>query len=222
VNAHYSIKGRVELSAGTTLLPKKPEWSEELVWQGAGLGARIGFGKRWAAYLRGAGGPIVDQAGWWYAGAAGVQARKSIHETIVFQGSVGGLGSRLDFDGPGNKAWLVEIGATGEIIFRTPGNEVAFWLGSQFHFPVGSGPDDALDPETRVSFHLGTVLAYVPKWDIVFEVVINDRGDVMEAGSTLPVLDGGFDQTQVSFSIARRFGKDEYSRNKDREIHLAR
>jgi hypothetical protein len=220
VHSHLSIKGRVEVSLGTTLLPKKPEWTDENPWQGSSAGLRVGFGKRYAAWLRGAGGPNLGENGWWGAATAGFQARKSIHETIVFQGSVGGLGTRLWLDEPNRKAWLAEVGAVGEMIFRTPRSEVAFWLGTQLWFPVASEPTMLVDPETRVSFHLGLILAFIPEWDIATQVVWNDRGDSAEPATELPILDGGFDQTQLTFSISRRFGRAEYER--DREIHLAR
>ena len=222
VHTHYSVKGRVELSAATSLLPKKPEWANENPWQGSSGGLRVGFGKRYAAWLRGAVGPVMGENGTWGAGTLGFQGRKAIHETIVFQGSVGGLGTHLWLDEPKEKAWLAEVGAVGEMIFRTPHNEVAVWFGTQFWFPVASDPSAIIDPETRVSFHMGLVLAYVDKWDIVFETIFNDRGDVEEPGSTLPILEGGFDQTQLVFSISRRFARGEYDRDKSREIHIAR
>jgi hypothetical protein len=220
VHTHYSVKGRLELSLGASFLPKQPSYTDELVWQGAGLGVRIGFGKRYAAWIRGGIGPLLDRQGEWGSGSLGVQARKSIHEVVVFQGSVSGAGTGLRFDeGPEEKAWLAEASVVGELIFRTPRNEVAFWMGTQFHFPVASDPPEVLDPDPRVSFHLGLVLAFVEDWDLVSELVFWDRGDVEVAGTTLPILDGGFDQRQLIFSISRRFRR---AAQVDREIHLAR
>jgi hypothetical protein len=224
LHVHYALANRVELSLAQSFLPKQPSYTDELVWQGGALGARVGFGSRYASWLRFAGGPLLDRQGGWGSASLGFQARKSIDPTIVFQGALGGVGTGLRYDDPREHAWLAEIQTTGEIIFRSPRNEVAFWLGTQFHFPVASDSSSLLvplDPETRVSFHLGLVLAYVETWDLQSEVVFWDRGDVDESGTTLPIFDGGFDQVQLLFAISRRFSKKEAPTDQ-REIHLAR
>jgi len=100
---------------------------------------------------------------------------------------------------------------------ESPRGEVAAWLGAQFRVPLVASPGDGdpdattgmfLDPQTRMSFHVGVVLSYIESWDLFARVAIVDRGDFAEPGTTLPILDGGFDQTHVIFGITRRFAFD--------------
>ncbi len=56
---------------------------------------------------------------------------------------------------------------------------------------------------------MGTVLSAVKKWDIYVDLAIVDRGDLANPATRLPILDGGFDQTQVIFEVTRHI---EYKR----------
>jgi hypothetical protein len=87
--------------------------------------------------------------------------------------------------------------------------EAALWLGTQFRFPfvkaATSTAEFALDPQTRVNFRVGGVLAYIEDWDFYAEFVVNDRGELDAPATLLPILDGGFDQTFLVLGLTRRF-----------------
>lgn len=212
----YSIKGRAELALGVTLLPKQPSYTDESPWQGTHLGGRVGFGKRYAGWLHLAGGPLLSTAsGYWANTELGIEAKKSIDPSVVFQGGLGGTFTALLYDQATDESfWMSELAVDGEMIFRAPRGEVAFWLGTQFRFPLvknpgPSAPDPAsglfMDPQTRVNFYLGFVLSAIPAWDIFIQYVFVDRGDLINPPTTLPILSGGFDQGHLIFGLTRRF-----------------
>jgi hypothetical protein len=211
--ARYTPGNRVELYAGTTLLPKQPSFTDELVWQGGNLGTLVHLGGRLAGFAQAAGGALTNGAGWWTGFDLGVQARKSLDEIVVLQGALGGATSLLFFDHETeNTFWFAEVAAHGEILFQAPDQILAGWLGVDYRVPVAHGPDepdplsgDYLDPQPRVNFHLGFALAFLDDWDLFTEFAILDRGDVEDPATTLPILEGGFDQQHVVFGLMRRF-----------------
>lgn len=217
-DARYSLGGRAEILGGLSLLPKQPSFTDELIWQGGNLGLRVGFGERYAAWAAASGGPLLDDAGFWGSADLGVQARKSVHETLVFQGALGGAATSLFFDQDTEEAfWFSEVLASGEVVFREPSGNVALWLGTEFRFPVFENPDESspdpasgqfLDSQTRVNVHVGFVLAYIENWDIFGRFVVVDRGDLVDPATTLPILASGFDQNHIVFGLARRFEAD--------------
>lgn len=211
--ARYTAGNRVELFAGTTLLPKQPSFTDELAWQSGHLGALIGLGGRLAAFAQAAGGALTDGAGWWAGFDAGVQARKSLDEIIVLQGALGGATSLLFFDQDTEEAfWFAELAAHGEILFQAPDEILAGWIGVDYRVPVAHAPDAPdplsggyLDPQPRVNFHLGFALTFLDDWDLFTVLAILDRGDVADPATTLPILEGGFDQRHFVFGLLRRF-----------------
>ena len=209
--ARYSISGRAEVGASIQLLPKQPTDRSDWVWQRADLSTRIGFGKRYAGFAGLSGGPMFGGDGLWSAGAAGVEGQKSIHKTLVFHGSAGGALTSLFPENKMDGAWFVEAVVGGEMIFRSPNGWFAGWIGTGFHFPVAErarAGDLDLDPQTRANFSLGSVLSYIDDWDITFQLDVIDRGDVSDARTTLPIITGGFDQTQLMIGVTRRFKED--------------
>ncbi len=217
-----AIAGRAELYLATTLLPKQPSYTDELVWQSSSLGGRIGFGERYAVDLTVSGGPLLGRIGYWSEADALLEARKSIHDTVVFQGAIGGSATGLFFDRDTEEAfWLTEIATDGQIVFREPSGTVAGWLGTQFRFPVASNPDPsapdpesglAIAPATRLNFEIGCVLSYIDDWDLFAVFSVLDRGDAENPETTLPILDGGFDQQQLMIGVTRRFSSDDEQR----------
>lgn len=211
--ARYTPGERVELFAGTTLLPKQPSVTDELVWQGGQIGALFGLTPRLAAFVQAEGGPLTSSAGWWTGFDAGVQARKSLDEIVVLQGALGGAASLLFFDQDTQEAfWFAEIASHGEILFQVPNGMAAGWIGVDYRVPLAHNPADPdplsgayLDPQTRVNVSIGGVLAFIPEWDLFAEFAILDRGDVDAPATTLPILVGGFDQRQFVLGLLRRF-----------------
>jgi hypothetical protein len=216
VNGRLALGGRGELFAGTTLLPKQPSRTGELLWQGSNVGGRVGFGERYAATARAAFGPALGHSGFWGTADVGVEARRSIHPTLRFQGLLGGSATTLFLEGrpdsgtADRRLGFGEVVVDGEVVFRMPNGEVAVWLGTQFRFPVArfASPASAraeLEPQTRVNFRLGGVLSYIEDWDLYAEFIVTDRGELREPTTTLPILDGGFDQTTLLLGVTRRF-----------------
>jgi hypothetical protein len=206
-----SIRGRLELAAAVDVLPKQPSGTDELVWQSAELSARHRLGRKHAAYVAAAGGPLTDELGTWVGAGAGVQRRSIVHDTLSFQLTLGGGVTPLLLDG--STAWLGEVVARGQTLFRA---EEAFglWLGADFAFPVAHGGDVmgvALDPQPRVDVSAGVVYSMVDRWDVSLQLSIVDRGEVDVPGTTLPILQGGRDQTILSFGLTRHFGGVEDS-----------
>ncbi len=214
-SARYGIKGRGEIAASMTVLPKQPSFTEEFAWQGATVSGRVGFAKRYAGWASISGGPTFGADGLWAAGAFGLEAQKPIHETILFTGTAGANTVGIFPDGDAAKmneaAWFSELTAAGEVVFRVPNGAAAGWVGTSFHFPVAELSESAMlniDPQTRANFHIGAVLSAIENWDLSFQVGVVDRGDISDPTTTLPILVGGFDQTHIVFGITRRFKQE--------------
>jgi hypothetical protein len=215
----YTPHDRVELFAGTTLLPKQSSFTDELVWQGGHAGALVHLGEHVAGFAQAAGGPLTNSAGWWTGFDVGVQARKNLEEIVVLQGALGGAASLLLFDEDTEEAfWFAELAAHGEILFQGP-EIIAGWIGVDYRVPVAHAPDAPdpltggyLDPQPRVNFHIGGALVFLDDWDLYAEFAILDRGDIADPATTLPILEGGFDQQQFVFGLLRRFQTRSASR----------
>lgn len=224
LGARLAFQERFEIAGGVTLLPKQPSFTEELIFQNASLGARVGFGKRYAAHASVSGGVLLDDRGMWSGAALGLQARKSLHRTLLVEGTFGGAGTGLFEDQRDRPSWLTEVVAGGELIFRDPFGTTAGWIGTEFRFPVAH---DAMmsdlgempyDPQTRVNVHLGVTLSYIESWDIYARYVVIDRGDSIDPRTTLPILEGGFDQQQLMIGLTHVFHPEK---NADHRLLLA-
>lgn len=210
-----SFGGKVEVSAGVDLLPKQTSLMDDLVFQGADVGTRVGFQKKYAAYAGAGGGPLTGDLGWQVSGGAGVQRRSIVHDTLSFQLALGGSTTQLflddDDDGAGARPWLAEVNARAQTLFR--GDDLfGVWLGADFSFPVAHGGDVmgvAFDPTTRVDVGIGAVYSVVEDWDVYLEASIVDRGDRAAPETELPILQGGFDQRVLVFGVTRHFGQDD-------------
>lgn len=214
VNGRLSLAGTGELFASTTLLPKQPSRTGEVLWQGSSLGGRVGFAERFAASARATAGPALGHSGYWATADVGVEARKSLHPTLRVQGVLGGSATALFLEGsPERRIGFGEVVAGGEVVLRAPNGAAAVWLGTEFRFPVVSSASPAgalaeLDPQTRVNFRVGGVLSYIEDWDLFAELIVNDRGELSAPATRLPILDGGFDQTMLLLGVTRRFQRD--------------
>ncbi len=203
-----AIGNATEVFAGADLLPKQPSYSDELIWQGALLGVHHSFGKTFAAYARGQGGPLLDRQGYWFMGESAVQIRRDLTERVLFwESSVGGVYTHLLFDDDvaGKPFWQVELLTQTGLAIRERHGRFATWLNFGFHFPLVHHPD-ALDPQVRVGVYLGMLGGITRTLDLFTEVSILDRGDLGDPSTTLPILAGGFDQKRILFGFNRRFG----------------
>jgi hypothetical protein len=225
LDARVAVKGKVEIFGGLDLLPKQPTFTDEQIFEGAHVGARIPIKKWLAADVRLDEGSLMNGAGLYGGARAGLFARKILHDSLVFQGTLGGAWAPMRFDA-GNNAWFAEVQASGDIVFRLPEGWAAFWVGFGFAFPVahkGSIPDvGGLDPQVRSDLRVGTVYSVVKSWDVFVEYAIIDRGDASAPRTVLPVLDGGFDQRQLTIGIARHFARTAKVDHGDDAYQLSR
>ena len=216
VHGLLAIGRQGELFGGVDLLAKQPSYTNELIWQGALLGARYGFTQRLSGYVRAQGGPMLDRDGYWGMGEVAAQSKIELAEKALFWDStLGGTYTQLDPDEPVSKRfWQAELLAETGLAIRERKGFFAMWLTFSFHFPlVGrpevSAPDPvrgALDPQTRVDVAFGMLAGVTKSLDFFLEVSTHDRGDLEDPQTTLPILSGGFDQGRILFGFNKRFG----------------
>ncbi|HTN89746.1 MAG TPA: hypothetical protein VL242_38995 [Sorangium sp.] len=212
LNGRYSF-GPVELAAAMALLVKQPDTADELVPQNGSLAGRVALGDGQALTLRLAGGPLLGDLGLWEGGELLLQAKRTAHSTLVFQGALGGAFTHLDFaEDTEQPFWLGEVVVDAETILRTPVRAFSLWLGVDLRFPVLHNPDNHdpdpsgfLAPTTRLNVYVGTAYSYVEDWDLYLRVAVLDRGDKAEPWTMVPILDGGFDQQQFSLGVMHRW-----------------
>jgi hypothetical protein len=218
--ARYSFARRFEVAGGIDLLAKQPSWLDEPVFNSAGLGFRFSLGRKWALWAGGGGGPLLGDLGAWAEAGAGLQARTSIDETIRFQASSGVAGTRLYMGEDSGRPWFTELVSHGEALLRSPRGEIAGWIGVDYRIPLADADGTVeIDPQTRLNFQLGLMLGYVSKWDLYVIFGVVDRGDSEDPATTLPILDGGFDQSQLIFGAARRFDLED-DKKKDQILQM--
>ena len=208
LHARYGLlKGGAEIVFGGDFLMKQPSTTDESVWQAASVAARLGVGRKLALNVGGAGGPLLGRDGHWGTATAQLEGKTAVHDTVAFSGALGVSGTKLRSD---DEPWLAEAGLRAQTIFRA-GNAFGFWLGVDLAVPIAHEADVMpIDPQTRLGFHAGTVYALVDDWDFYADFAVIDRGDAADPATTLPILDGGFDQQQIIFGVIRRFSVPDF------------
>ncbi|HWA72085.1 MAG TPA: hypothetical protein VG937_07125 [Polyangiaceae bacterium] len=201
----------LELSAGTSLLIKQAEAMSEPIWQGSDLALRVPFGSAFAGSVHGALGPLLNDQGLWWQGESSFSGRFEANEFLRFELRSGYTLTALRYDqGAAPNAWIHELMAHGELQFF--GDFGGAWLGIDYFVPVESGPNGStelrpgLDPNVRVNLEVGAVLS--PRrtnWDLYVAYVVVDRGDVEHPETTLPILNGGFDQRLLVLGVQHHF-----------------
>lgn len=212
LSGRWSLFTKLELSASVELLPKQPSFTDEKAWQSIGFALRSPLGKQVALALAGGGGHLMSHTGSWMRQALTVEWKKPIHDEVLafdVEAGVGGLGLR-DPGTTKSTAFLTEVSVRTTALFREPRGHWGAWVGLGYAVPVQSSGRDpttelAIDPQPRLDFRIGTVLALVKKWDIYVDFAILDRGDRANPATQLPILDGGFDQKQIVFGVTRHF-----------------
>jgi hypothetical protein len=215
-----AVGNDTEIFAGVDLLPKQPSDTNESTWQSAMLGLRYTINRHFSVYGRGQGGAAVDRDGMWVAGQAAVQARKHLAERFLFwESAVGGEYTRL-YPKDNANLWNAELLVQTGLALRDRRGFFAGWLNFAFHFPLahqgrmavevpGATPMSTMrdmDPQTRVGVSLGALVGVTRDLDLFVEFSILDRGDLANPTTTLPILEGGFDQRRLVFGFNRRFG----------------
>jgi hypothetical protein len=226
VSARWSLFSKLELSANADLLPKQPAFTDEKPWQSVGVGLRSPLGRNSAVALSGGGGHLMSHGGMWTRESLTIEWKKPIHDDFLafdIQGGIHGLGLSAK-DTTDSTAFITEVALQTTALFHEPHGKLGAWLGLGYAVPVQfSGKDPTtemlIDPQPRLDFHMGTVLALVPKWDLFVDFAVIDRGELADPTTRLPILDGGFDQRQVIFGVTRHIegGKHDSSQDYDED-----
>lgn len=209
----YTASRRIEVHAAVDALAKQPAYSDSSPFQGVSAGLKIAMTRKWALAAGFAGGPTLGDDGLWGNGATQMVYRSHPDETLSFQVAAGAQATAVAPERGANQ-WLTEATAGGNVMLHTPNGWFGAWLGAGLAVPVVS--TRGLEPNTRLDVSIGTVYAVVPQWDVYAEAAIVDRGDAGMPATMLPILDGGFDQKQLTVGIVRRFD-GRRSRGPDRD-----
>lgn len=201
-HGRWTAGRRIELSGSVDLLAKQPDSRTDFFAQGGSLGAKIATSRATAIAVGVAGGPTLGDDGGWGSVEAGIVHRSRIEEFLAFQYG-GGLSSTGVRVGDADPSWMAGLVGSSELVLHSPRGEVALWTGFNLELPVVHS--DALDPRNRLGVTIGAVYAAVADWDLYAEFCWRDRGSTSIPGTTLPIIDGGFDQKQFVLGITRRF-----------------
>jgi hypothetical protein len=208
LTGRWSFWGKLELAAQVDLLPKQPSDTEEKPWQSVGGSLRSPLGHNVAVAVSGGGGHLLGHTGAWTREALTFEWKKSIDREFLFfdvQGGIDGIGLGAPH---AQGAFITELAVQTSALVHDPEGHFGGWLGVGYAVPVQSSGHDpttnlAIDPQPRLDFHAGAVLALEKTWDLFVDFAVVDRGDAGNAATQLPILDGGFDQKQVIFGVTR-------------------
>jgi len=217
----WSLFSKLELAASVDFLPKQPSYTDEKPWQSAGGTVRTSLSRNVAVAIGAGGGHLIDHAGAWTRESLTIEWKKPIdREFLAFDvsGGIDGLG--LTAPNTKSTAFLTELAVQTTALFHEPSGHWGAWLGIGYAIPVQSTGRDpttelAIDPQPRLDFHVGTVLALVPKWDLYVDFAVVDRGDAGNPATRLPILDGGFDQKQIMFGVTRHIDAPHHRHDGD-------
>jgi hypothetical protein len=215
LRARKSLSDELELFAATQLLAKQPSASDAALWQGALLGGQWFFAADYALALRASVGPVLDAGDGYLAISPGLVTKQRVDHHVHFELGLAYGFTALDLVAPGDALFHVhEAIAHAEVQLgdRSGGIFARF----AYHLPFASGPSEArspgryLDPSPQLNLQLGAVLVAGANrdWDIYAACAVVDRGELNDAVTSLPILDGGFDQQQWIFGVLHRFGAD--------------
>lgn len=196
----HSLGERLELVAGTSLLAKQPEPFDASVWQGSNLGLRVAFAEVFASEAVAAVGPLLGRDGSYGQLGTGLRSKLKVDYVLRFELALGGLFTYLGPSDDHRASWLEEL--TGHVEAQLGGRSGGGWVGIGYAMPVAHAP--TLDPGPRLDLDVGGVVTF-DDWDLYAIYTIVDRGDVSRPESTLPILDGGFDQHQITLGVRHRF-----------------
>lgn len=198
-----------DLFAGADILPKQPSYSDEHPWQGALMGVRTTFADNFSAWTRAQGGPLLGRNGYWAGGDLAVEHHLDLQKFLFVDTSLGFSHTHLLYDeDDGNNYMSDEVFTRIGLSVRDPKRGLfATWLNFDYYYPVHGSPD-AIDPQPRVNMRLGALGAVSKSVDLFIEFSILDRGDLEDLRTTLPILNGGFDQQTLIMGFMRHFGPE--------------
>ena len=216
VNAQWGFARGFELDATVTILPKQPSGGHGDVWQAASLAVRRDLWTRTALAVSGSAAPLLDLPGVDLGGAVAVTHKHRLDEFVSFALAAGASSTVLRSSMASDPPYLVE-GAGHAALLVGADHVWGGWMGFGYALPIAHGGRDpisgmALDPRPRLDLNLGNAIQLGPRWDLSVELSILDRGDRGNPATRLPILDGGFDQIQLSVGISRRLDLARTSR----------
>jgi len=206
LGGRWSVFSKLELSLEANFLAKQPSFTDEKPWQSIGGTVRSPLGRRTALAISAAGGHLIGHEGNWTREALLLQWRKPIAEILQFD-LAGGLDG-VSLQAPrAPSAYITEVAFSTSALFREPSGHWGAWVGMAYAIPVAFRGQDpttgaSVDPQPRLDFRIGTAIS-LGTWDLFTELAIVDRGDLGDPATTLPILDGGFDQRQVILGVTR-------------------
>lgn len=212
LRARRALGDFAELFAGSELLVKQPEAWDESVWQSAFGGLLVPFGHRLAASVQAGGGVLFEEDGSFWQAQSSLRAKPKIGRLVRFELAAGYSLIVLDIDRDSRPFWVEEAVLHAET--QIGDDRAAVWLGIDYSLPVASGPDGPsrtsalfLNPNVGLGLQVGGVMtARRSNWDLFVIYSFLDRGDLDRPATTLPILDGGFDQRQLTIGVQHRFG----------------
>jgi len=222
LNLRRSFSDWLELYTGAELLPKQPTSTHASFFQGVHVGAQAEFAKGFGAVLGAGVGPLFGADCVFYRGGPGLSWKPSVSQYLRFVVGVGNSWTILDYQPkPSSTFWLGEVVSHAETQFGD--DNASMWVGMDYAVPFASRPHaDApdpvhghLDPQVRLDLEIGGAMSlHADGWNVYASYIVIDRGELDKPETTLPILDGGFDQHQLVIGVEYRF---EPKRREDRE-----
>ncbi len=209
VHAQWAMARQFELDGAITVLPKQPGTTHEHVLQGGSLAIRRQLMTRTAIALSGSASALQGIPGMALDGAAAVLHKHRLNEIVTFSLEGGVASTQVRATGAPDHPSLIEAAGHAAVLVRVPNGIWGGWMGAGYavpiyhrgHDPVGLMP---LDPQPRLDLQLGTAVQLAPRWDLMLELSLLDRGELSDPATRLPILDGGFDQIQLTVGVSRR------------------
>lgn len=208
--ARLGVARWLEVDAGTEILIKQPEALNERLWQSAFTGLSVPFGSVFGGSVCGTYGKLMEHQGRYWQLESSLLAKPSALDWLRFELSAGHLATAVDYRRDRVRLdWLHELVAHGEVQFGE--DEGGAWIATDYALPVAhstasSAERPAMDPNVRLNLQLGAVISpQHTNWDLYAVWAIVDRGSVDAPGSTLPILDGGFDEQRWVLGVQHRF-----------------
>jgi len=216
------------LFAATHLLMKQPQSVDEPAWQGSLGGLVVPFGRWFAAELVAGGGPLLGRDGIHHELASQLLFKRPIERYLRFELGLGtattGLVLRPRPDAP---FWFEEVVTHAQAQFGDA-DAGGVWIGVDYRIPYAKSPSEPVwDGLARRSFDLGTTLGLSvggvgeiedTGWELFAILTVVDRGELDDPSTQLPILDGGFDQTQLSLGVQHRFQPPDPARRRERRL----
>ena len=228
LDADWAFARSFELDAAVSVLAKQPSATREPVLQGGSLTVRRDLFTRTAAAVSGAAAPLLGVKGLEFGAAAFVTHKHRLNEFVAFALAAGASSTFLRPTNAQDNPYLFEAAGNAAIHVGFK-RFVGGWMGAGYAIPVVHGGHDpvsgmSLDPQPRLDLNIGGAVRIADDWDLSVELSIIDRGDAAAPATRLPILDGGFDQIQLSVGVTRRVDLSSHSQRQsgvgDPMIHL--